>query len=272
MSIQDGGRAGWRRFGVSPGGAMDPVAMQWANRLVGNRLNMPVLEVLMSGARLECLVDCWVGLAGADFVENFQAGSARRLETGEILEFNKKGTGMWSYVAVAGGFRGPSYFGSVSVDVRSGLGDVFNKGTILASTGDARLRDFKGIARRITPPESVRTFEWQDTFELLPGPQFEAFPVADRRALVANRWTVSSRSDRTGYRLEGAGLVYSESLYSEPVLPGSFQVTSEGRVIVTLAFGPTVGGYPKLALLQEADLARFVQCRPGTELNFKWKK
>jgi biotin-dependent carboxylase-like uncharacterized protein len=272
VTIQDLGRAGWRRFGVSPGGAMDAVAMMEANRLVGNCLDAPVLEVLLQGARVECLVNCWVGIAGADLVEGFASGTARRVQAGEVLVFNQSGNGMWVYLAVPGGLEGVRNFGSVSVDARVGLGSECVKGAILSTEGNPCLHDFVSVVRRVTPPSEVRYFKPTESFELLKGPQFDAFPAVDRAALVADAWSVSARSDRTGYRLEGALLQYSKSTYSEPVLPGSFQVTSDGRVIVTLAYGPTVGGYPKLALLQEKDIARFVQCRPGTKLKFKWKK
>jgi allophanate hydrolase subunit 2 len=107
-------------------------------------------------------------------------------------------------------------------------------------------------------------------FELLPGPQFDLFTTEARAQLVSARWAVSARSDRTGFRLQGPELAVPESIRSEPVLPGSFQVPGNGQPIVTMGDGPTVGGYAKLAVLREADLDWLAQCRPGTKVSFKW--
>ena len=78
-------------------------------------------------------------------------------------------------------------------------------------------------------------------FELLPGPQLELFSARARAQLASAEWTVSPRSDRTGFRLEGPALDVPDSIRSEPVLPGSFQIPGNGLPIVTMVDGPTVG-------------------------------
>jgi allophanate hydrolase subunit 2 len=107
-------------------------------------------------------------------------------------------------------------------------------------------------------------------FEILRGPQHDAFSEKARQALVDTEWTLSLRSDRTGYRLDGASLLVPDSIPSEPVLPGSFQVPAGGSPIVTMPDGPTVGGYAKIAVLRESDLSAFAQCPPQTKLRFSW--
>ena len=64
-SLQDLGRRGWKRFGVPPGGALDDHAARWANLLLGNPLNAPVLEFLFHGATLRALRDVELALTGA---------------------------------------------------------------------------------------------------------------------------------------------------------------------------------------------------------------
>ena len=65
-TLQDLGRHGYQRLGVSPGGAMDVFALRLANRLVGNPDNSVSLEITLAGAEFEVLRDCEVALAGAD--------------------------------------------------------------------------------------------------------------------------------------------------------------------------------------------------------------
>ena len=270
LALQDGGRVGWRRFGVPPGGALDGRAMRAANRLVGNPPEAPVLEVLRQGACLRLLEPCWVGLAGADSCSGLPAWTARRLPAGARLEFSKKAPGVFSYLAVPGGFQAERWFGSVSVDPRNGLGAPLTKGSILEAAGMTPKLIAPRVAARQLDPELRLDLTVAPVFALLPGPQFKNFSPSAREALVSSPWTVSPRSDRTGYRLEGPSLAVPDSIPSEPVLPGSFQVPGNGQPIITMADGPTVGGYPKLAVLREADRDRLAQCAPATQIRLRW--
>ncbi|MFP4261080.1 MAG: biotin-dependent carboxyltransferase family protein [Opitutales bacterium] len=270
LALQDGGRVGWRRFGVPPGGALDRHAMGAANRLVGNPPDAPVLEVFRQGACLRALESGWVGLAGAASCPNLAAWTARPVAAGERLEFSEKVVGVFSYLAVPGGFRAEHWFGSVSADPRNGLGRALAKGDLLEARG-APFRPFaERVAARQINPEQRRAEVASPEFLLLPGPQFEAFSAEAHGALVRGPWTVSPRSDRTGYRLEGPALQVPESIASEPVIPGSFQVPGNGQPIITMADGPTVGGYPKIAVLRDADVDRLAQCAPGAQIKLRW--
>ena len=55
---------------------------------------------------------------------------------------------------------------------------------------------------------------------------------------------------------------------SAPVAVGVIQVPPSGRPIVLLRDGPTVGGYPRLAILDPPAISRFTQCAPGTGVRF----
>jgi len=260
IAIQDGGRIGWLRYGVPRGGVMDRHAMRAANKLLGNRPDAPVLEVFMQGVRLSALEDTWLAVAGADFCPAVPAWTARELKAGEVIECTAKARGLFSYLAVPDGFAAERWFGSASTDLRNGLGKALKKGGQLLPQEKRPRVSVEGIARRILIEEERRTYAAKESFSLLPGPQFEAFSEKARKALVASRWKVSAHSDRTGYRLEGPKLDLPESIRSEPVLPGSFQVPGSGQPIVTMVDGPTVGGYPKIAVLRDADRDRLAQC------------
>src|SRR4029077_9323989 len=53
-SVQDLGRAGFREFGVSLGGALDPHAMRVANLLAGKNESPAGIEITFCGLRLRC--------------------------------------------------------------------------------------------------------------------------------------------------------------------------------------------------------------------------
>jgi biotin-dependent carboxylase-like uncharacterized protein len=271
LSIQDQGRSGWRRYGVPPGGAMDRYAAQTANRLLGNSKDAPVLEILMQGAQLRVLEDTWVALTGADLGSSIRPWTACRVQAGTILTFPVNRSGLWAYLAVLGGIESEYWFGSASVDTRNGLGRRLECGDYLSAVVSGIEIPYSGIGRRVLRSDLQPEMANANEFELLPGPQFEQFTEAARAELVGSQWTVAAQSDRTGYRLSGPVLEVPDSILSEPVLPGSLQIPGNGQPIITMIDGPTVGGYAKIAILQEADLDHMAQCRPGTELKFRWK-
>lgn len=270
LTLQDGGRPGWRRFGVPPGGALDASSMALANQLLGNRPDAPVLEIALQGTRLRVLRSTWLALAGADSCQSLAAPSARCFEAGENLEFTRPGPGRYAYLAAPGGFAAPVWFGSVATDRRNGLGLLLESGSQLTAKLPEPTISTQGIARRWPsrqpeplPQDCVR-------FKILRGPQYALFSAAAKQTLVEAEWTLSLRSDRSGYRLKGPSLPVPEMIPSEPVLPGSFQIPGGGTPIITMPDGPTVGGYAKIAVLRAADLAAFAQCPSKTKLHFSW--
>jgi allophanate hydrolase subunit 2 len=82
---------------------------------------------------------------------------------------------------------------------------------------------------------------------------------------------MSSDSDRTGIRLEGAVIRQKPnipaSIISEGVISGSVQIPGDGKPIIIL--GETVtGGYRKIATVISADLPLLGQIKPGDAVRF----
>lgn len=270
LSVQDQGRLGWRRFGVPPSGAMDRYAAVWANQLLGNAPHAPVLEIAMQGAKFRVLEDTWMALAGADNSAELQAWTAVPVQAGTELDFTRPKAGIWSYLAVPGGFEVDHYFKSASVDARNGIGKIIRVGAVLNAAAHKPAIADTGVSARSVRPDLQRDYSKPPVLQLLPGPQYATFSKSAKSQMVESAWTISAALDRTGFRLEGPELDVPQSIPSEPVLPGSFQVPGNGQPIVTLYDGPTVGGYPKIAVLREADLDWFVQCKPGMKVRFQW--
>jgi biotin-dependent carboxylase-like uncharacterized protein len=267
-TIQDRGRVGWRRFGVPPSGAMDQHAAEWANRLLDNSFDAPVLELLYSGARLRVLNDTWVAVTGADAAANVPLWRVSRAHKNEIISFREHRAGMWTYVAVEGGFQAERSFGSASVCRRAAIGTRVAAGSILSRSS----QDFSlpsGVSGRLAPLHEQRDYSSPPALRVWRGPQWDLFTEKSRSTFLDAPWTVSSQSDRVGYRLTGAPLVASKhQLLSEPVLVGSVQVPENGQPIVTMRDGPTVGGYPKIAMVDSSDISWLAQSAPGQQIRF----
>jgi biotin-dependent carboxylase-like uncharacterized protein len=269
-TVQDRGRSGWRRFGVPVGGAMDDHAASWANRLLDNPPGAPVVELLLQGAKLVARRDVWIAITGADAGVTVPMWRAVQVKRGERVDFGTSRSGVWNYLAIEGGVGAPMFLGSASVYARGGIGAALQAGDVLRTGAGHAFELPTGVASRLIPPFERRHYERAPALRVWPAPQTGLFREADRRHLLDEPWTVTSQSDRVGYRLAGTALASKlAQLISEPVRTGTIQVPENGQPIVTMRDGPTVGGYPKLGVLDAADVAWLAQCRPGQPVRFQ---
>jgi allophanate hydrolase subunit 2 len=102
------------------------------------------------------------------------------------------------------------------------------------------------------------------------GTHSNLFDEAVWHTFTDSEYKISTASDRTGYRLEGPVLNNPvATLPSEAGCPGSIQVPGDGFPIALMADAPTVGGYPKIAVVAEADLPILAQRSPGETIRFE---
>ncbi|GAA5481360.1 5-oxoprolinase subunit PxpB [Haloferula sargassicola] len=262
-TIQDEGRPGFRRWGVAPGGAADPVAMAVANAMAGNAAGAAVLEVCMMGPRLrfhQAARAAWCGWSGGARSADFAAG--------EELDLRAGLGSVRGYLAIAGGLDVEPCLGSRSTDLRGGFG-----GRVVMA-GD-RLRAGRSAggpapgAWRVgwppcLPPASVIEVR------VMRGVQASWFGPAELAGFFARGFQISPRADRMGMRLDGPRVTPPErEMVSQPVVPGSVQVPPDGVPIVLLPEGQTLGGYPQIAHVIAADLPQLGRLWPGTTLHFR---
>jgi biotin-dependent carboxylase-like uncharacterized protein len=264
--VQDRGRPGWAHLGVPRSGALDRPAADLANRLVGNDESDACLEVLMGGLVVSSDVGVWVAVTGArspvEIDGRVQAfGAALRLVAGSTLRLGTPATGLRSYVAVAGGICVDPVLGSRSTDT---LGRV---GPAPVAAGD-RL----AVGSPSGPPASADTPRppRPGPLHVLPGPRADGVAGDALDLLCHTSYVVSPDSDRVGLRLVGEPLPLAEvtELPSEGIVLGAVQLPPDGRPLVFLADHPTTGGYPVVAVVDEADLWQCAQLRPGEQVRF----
>lgn len=99
---------------------------------------------------------------------------------------------------------------------------------------------------------------------LLAGPQASRVPRIDLALRVA------PQSDRTGIRMTPRLSPHSIELPSEPACFGAVQLTPGGEVLIVGPDGPTLGGYPKPAVVIDADLDRLSRFLPGEMVEFEY--
>ena len=269
LSIQDRGRTGWRRFGLPPSGCMDDHAAVWANRLLDNPAGTALLELQFQGATLTLLEDVWIAITGGDFSCNAPLWRAVHRSEGDVVRFPQNRAGLWAYLAIEGGFDAESLFGSRSAYPRARIGRSLVASDVLARIAQHSFQLPAGVAGRTVPWSEHREYSHPPPLRVWPGPQGDSLAGAERDRFFATEWTVTSQSNRVGYRLSGPALQpHPAEIISEPVRVGSIQVPENGQPIVTMRDGPTVGGYPKIGWLDARDLSWLAQCRPGQKVRF----
>jgi len=268
-SLQDLGHGGWRRFGVPPGGAMDSHAAAYANRLLDNPDSAPVLEMLLQGGQLRVLRDTWVAVTGADSGVELPMWRAVQVREGDELNFPRNQNGVWIYVAVEHGFESSCRKGNGTPPWAGLLGRPLQAGDLLRHRPGLPFGLPTGVAGRVVDPIEQWNFSQPPPFRVWPGPQWDAFAEEGRQHFFSSAWEVTPQSDRAGYRLSGPPMPGTRpQMLSEPTLVGSIQIPDDGQPIVTMRDGPTVGGYPKLGVVDPDELSRLTQCRPGQTVTF----
>lgn len=270
-SVQDGGRHGAQRYGLTPSGAMDRLALAAANSLVGNPPFAAAIEIGPFGAAFTAREgSVRVALAGASRSADISAravasDTSMTLADGETLTLGFARGGSFSYLAIEGAIAGEPMFGSLAVNARAGLGSPYPRP--LQAGDELQTVAASGAAeRRIDLPAVAEA-----PIRVVMGPQDDEFDEDARQLFLTNEWKISATSDRMGYRLEGPVIrhLHGHNIVSDGTVNGSIQVPGNGAPIVLMPDRGTSGGYPKIATVISADLGRFAQIPAGRGFRFK---
>jgi biotin-dependent carboxylase-like uncharacterized protein len=270
-SVQDGGRHGTQRYGLTPSGAMDRLALAAANTLVGNEAFAAAVEIGPFGATFTARDGAVrVAIAGAPRNADIAGrpvaqDTSMTLQDGETLTLGFARGGAFTYLAIEGGITGEAVFGSLAVNARAGLGSPYprplqagDEFSVDAASGAAELRI--ELPRPASGPIRV-----------VLGPQDDEFDDANKALFLGSEWKISATSDRMGYRLDGPAIkhLHGHNIVSDGTVNGSIQVPGNGAPIALMMDRGTSGGYPKIATVITADVGRLAQTSAGAAFRFK---
>lgn len=272
--LQDAGRFGVRHLGVTQGGAADWRSMAWANWLLGNGLDLPVIEITLGGFTVVAEEDCLLALAGADLGAQIDGEALApwrsfKLRKGQTLKFTQPLLGARTYLAAPGGFSAPKVLGSSATVVREELGGLDGFGLPLAKGASLSYQGETLLVREV-PAQHRPDLRLDAPLDLVLGAQIGQFSGQSLFDAFNRAWTLDSRADRMGIRLLGTALQYQgKPMISEGIPLGAVQVPPDGQPIVLLNDRQTIGGYPRLGALTPLALARLAQCLPGAKVRLR---
>jgi urea carboxylase len=294
-TVQDyPGRVGYWEIGVPPSGAMDPLALRIANKLVGNEEPVAGLEITLAGPTLRFNSDSVIALTGA--VMNAELDGVALefwkpidVRAGQTLKLPRTtARGCRAYLAVRGGLDTPLYLGSRS---------TFTLGNFGGHAGRAlRVGDVLHIGKVVpgfspSPAASAaKTFAIAECHGLKPettlsihviyGPHGspDFFTPGDIAMFFSTEWEVHYNSARTGVRLNGpkptwarpdggeAGL-HPSNIHDNAYAIGAIDFTGDMPIILG-PDGPSLGGFVCPAVIAHAELWKVGQLKPGDKVRF----
>jgi biotin-dependent carboxylase-like uncharacterized protein len=274
-TIQDGGRRGYRAFGMPLSGVMDRYAFRMANILAGNGPDDAVVEMTLRGGRFSFPREAYVAICGADMQgrlngETVKNWSGFPVPANSELAFDSAETGCRTYLAVSGGIAVPSIMGSRSTYLRARLGGYQGRALQAGDALEIGAVETVPSALNELANSYVPRYESELRLRVMLGPQDDLFTEDGILTFLSCGYTVSYRNDRMGYVLEGAAITHKNGadIVSDALCPGAVQIPGNGMPIIMTADCQTTGGYAKIAKVISPDLPKLAQAKASDRIRF----
>ena len=275
-TFQDSGFSTVQHLGITTGGVVDNDLFRLANKIVNNELHAPVIEFANQGPQLKLKKGkCRFTITGNVAFNIWRDGSivegipyrSYLLNEGDTLDILSTIKSNYGYLAVEGGFLVTQHYECSSTLTQSQIGP--NEGKKIS---DKQLLYFHQDGSRLMSSLDFNQHKHQEEeIRVLRGPQMNYFMQKVIKNFYSKPFTISNTTNRMGVRIEGNKIssIKSHNIASEGIVKGSVQVPGNGNPIVLMSEHPTIGGYPKIATVILADIARIAQFTIGTKFNFK---
>ncbi|GAC1545364.1 MAG: urea carboxylase [Candidatus Velthaea sp.] len=278
------GRLGYWHVGVPPSGPMDARSFRIVNALAGNAETTCALEMTLAGATLKFAIATEIVFGGARMsatLDGEPIAPWTRVAVpagGEVAFGTIAGPGNRTYLAVRGGFDGPSFLGSRATFALGGFGGhatgVLKTGDVLR-IGQAPDTNGRALEGYELP---VLTNAWE--IGVLDGPHGapDFFTGDDIATLYAATYEVHFNSSRTGVRLIGpkpawarrdggeAGL-HPSNIHDTAYAIGALDFTGDVPIVLG-PDGPSLGGFVCPVVIANTELWKTGQLRPGDRVRF----
>lgn len=265
--FQDFGRKGCRAQGVPVSGAQDKLSHIIANALVGNSSDKTTLEVTMGGLSLLFKKSTTIAVTGFGnvFVNEKQKelNTIISIQKDDVLDIRFDGKGLRSYIAVSGGFVVEKVLGSSSTSTNAGIGKILSKQQKIFIGKEKLSNHQAGLSIKKQSRRVIR---------IMPANELKLLTQDSRERLTNEPFTISNRCDRMGILLESErlSLIKPIEMLSTAVVPGTMQLTPDGKIIILMNDCQTTGGYPRIGQVAAADMNKLAQVIPGEKVFFEF--
>ena len=267
-SIQDEGRVLGSNYGIPRSGAMDLHSYHWANHLLKNERTAVALEMAQPGLKIKFEAPCRVALAGADAAVTVNQvaisnPSLISLDAEDLLEIGAFHAGARLYLCIEGGFQVEKYLGS-------GSDFVSITGTATRATGEY-LHYLPTQSKSVLQAKPKWSTDWfePEAIQVYSGPDWALLSAEQQRIFLDQHFHLSKLSNRMGIQLEELVANELDDLPTNPVFPGTMQLTPGGKIIILMRDAGVTGGYPRILQLCENAQSRLAQKKVGDPIRFQ---
>lgn len=284
-SVQDfPGRLGFWEQGFPPSGPFDMWSHRLANLLVGNPESAATLECQFIGPSLRFQRDGVAAVTGCDMGPHLDGEDAPlwesfRVRAGQVLSLAPAVRGARAYIAVAGGIDTPPVLGSRSTFHMAGVGGYALKAGQVVPVGEGSGQPGRRI-RDDCRPDIAGQQEW--TIEVVAGPNDDWIDEAGHRTFLTSPWTLTAKSNRTGFRLNGPQWSFTEiatdkrpehghdpsNILDHGYPMGAVNLCGQTPIILVVD-GPSTGGFINPYTVTSAAFWKLAQSRPRDVYRFR---
>ncbi len=286
-SIQDyPGRIGSLNQGFPSSGPMDSWSFRLANVLVENNQDAAALECQFMGPCLKFNSNGIIAITGADMSPKLDGNpiplwESIEVKANQVLEMEFATIGARSYIAFSGGIISEPWLGSRSTFHKAGVGGIEGKaiqeGQIIPLGKSQSVAGIK--IKKSSIPRMSTNKKW--TIEVVRGPNDDWVDEKGHKMFLNSEWKLQSKSDRTGYRLDGPEWSFTEKATHKGLEHGAYpsniidQAYPVGAInlagqtpIILVNDGPSMGGFIVPYTVPSAAFWKLGQAKPGDSLNF----
>ena len=286
-SIQDyPGRIGTLNQGFPASGPMDSWSFRLANILVGNEPGEAALECQFMGPTLKFKSDRVIAITGANMSPKIDGELIPMWESIEVkenqtLEMAFATVGARSYIAFSGGINSEPWLGSRSTFHKAGVGGI--EGRAIQDNQIIPLGENKKIQLRKIKKDSIPIISndknW--SIEVVRGPNDDWVDEKGHEIFLNSKWKLQAKSDRTGYRLDGPKLTFSDKATNKSLEHGSepSNIIDQGypagainlagqTPIILVNDGPSMGGFINPYTVPSSAFWKLGQAKPGDTFKF----
>jgi len=286
-SVQDyPGRIGTLNLGFPPSGPMDSWSFRLANVLVENEPGAAALECQFLGPTLKFNSDRIIAITGANMSPKINGTpvplwESLEVKKDQVLEMSFATVGARSYIAFSGGINTTPWLGSRSTFHKAGVGGI--EGKAIQEGQIIPLNKSKSVAGRKIKKNSIPVMSTNKKWsvEVVKGPNDDWVDEKGHKMFLNSDWKLQSKSDRTGYRLNGPKWSFTKKATHKGLEHGTFpsNIIDQGypvgainlagqTPIILVNDGPSMGGFIVPYTVPSASFWKLGQAKPGDRFNF----
>lgn len=277
-TIQDNGRFFFRESGIPVSGAFDKLSAQFANILLKNKVNTPVIEFFFSGPIIKFDVDVFVSVTGANinvYIDDnaYRSGGVYLIKSGSILNLSKFKGGRVGYLAIRGTWDIELIYGSSSTYIPCKLGGL--SGRYLKSNDTLIINPNEYDVKKNILNKKIFDVVYflKLNMNLIPfvkGLDWDKFEKKITNMFLSQVMEIDKESSRMGLRLKTINMYHEvERKHSIGVDEGIIQLPKNGLPIILMADGQITGGYPIIGFVPKYAISILSQINIGQKFKFE---